>query len=327
MKQGRGSVDILDFVKQAGGGDGFDKLARANGLEPVQLQAILVTVLPAFAQRMEANTLSRGGVADLVGQMLRPEHSYLLEHPEEAGDPRAAAAGVEVLDTVFGDKAKSRALAAQAAAQTGVDQGLIQKLLPIIASLIMGAIAKGSQGGLQDILRRLPELGGGSAGRGPREPAGHEGTGRREPPSQRGRETDAGLPGGLGDIISRIPGMPDAGGRSGEPPIGPPTGGRLPDYGEGSPLPLPGSRVPDDGPVWSDRGGRDERAPYEKLPDVIRRGDVKVGGDSLSNIVRGVLGSLLGFQSKGVFGWIVRFLVVRWGWSILQWVLRRATGR
>lgn len=293
-------MDILDFVKQAGGGAGFDKLARANGLEPVQLQAILVTVLPAFAQRLEANTLSRGGVADLIGQMLRPEHSYLLEHPEAAGDPRAAAAGVDVLDTVFGDKAKSRALAARAAAQTGVDQGLIQKLLPIIASLIMGALAKGSQGGLQDILRRLPELGGGSAGSGPRERSVREAT---------------------------RPRMPDASGSSGAPPIGPPTGGGLPDYGEGSPLPLPGSRLPDDGPVWGDRGGRSQPDPYERLPDVIRRGNVKVGGDSLSNIVRGVLGSLLGFQSKGVFGWIVRFLVVRWGWSVLQWIVRRATGR
>jgi len=35
------------------------------------------------------------------------------------------------------------------------------------------------------------------------------------------------------------------------------------------------------------------------------------------------LGGVLGFQSKGIIGWIVRLILVRWGWGFLQSILRR----
>ncbi|MBX9926131.1 MAG: DUF937 domain-containing protein, partial [Hyphomicrobiaceae bacterium] len=231
-------MNIIDIVRSAAGGHGLEKLARSYGLEPVQLEALLVTVVPTISQRLEANTLSRGGVADLLAQVTRPEHSYLLEHPDAAAQPWAQEAGIGVLDTVFGDKAKSRALAARAASQTGVDQGLIQKLLPILASLVMGALAKGSQGGLQDILKRLPDLAGGQTGGA--STGGGRG-GRPRVPSDEGEAT-----GGLGDILSRIPGMPGpAGGNDGGFPLPGERragGGRTGDWdtprqGSGGPIP------------------------------------------------------------------------------------------
>ncbi|MDZ4841821.1 MAG: DUF937 domain-containing protein [Hyphomicrobium aestuarii] len=322
-------MNILDTVKTAGGGHGLDTLARSYGLEPVQLQAILATVLPALAQRMEANTLSRGGVADLVDQIAKPEHGYLLEHPRAAQQPWAEAAGIGVLDTIFGDKAKSRALAARAASQTGVSQDLIQKLLPILASLVMGALAKGSQGGLQDILKRIPGMPGSDAG------ADTDGAERGSAPrrsTDRRRSSQGGQTGEWGRD-GPIAGSPDVA-----------VGGDSPDYGAGSPLPLPGARIPgvnapdertadrsggrgQDGGGLGDIFGRREPGPLDPLPDVIRRGDVKVDGDPLSSAIRNVLGSLLGFQSKGVMGWIIRFIVMRWGWGLLKSVLGRVTGR
>jgi len=310
-------VNLLDTVKTAGGGQGLDALARSYGLEPVQLQAILVTVLPALAQRMEANTLSRGGVADLVGQIAKPEHSYLLEHPTAAQQPWAEAAGISVLDTIFSDKAKSRALAARSAAQTGVSQDLIQKLLPILASLLMGALAKGSQGGLQDILKRIPGM----------------------PGSDTGSGTDRGSTPGRSTSGRQSSGTSQRGGSASQRG-NVPTGGDEPDYGDGSPLPLPGARIPgvnapddrsggrgQDGGGLGDIFGRREPGPLDPLPDVIRRGGVKVDGDPLSSAIRNVLGSLLGFQSKGVMGWIIRFIVMRWGWGLLKSILGRVTGR
>ena len=54
----------------------------------------------------------------------------------------------------------------------------------------------------------------------------------------------------------------------------------------------------------------------------------EVSGNPLWRIVRSVLGSVLGFQSRGIMSWIVRMVVMRWGWSLLRTVLRRAfTGR
>lgn len=298
-------LDIIEIIRSADSGGRLDALARSYGLEPVQLQALLVTVFLALAQRLEANTLSRGGVADLVAELSRPEHARLIDDPRIGTEREASDAGVRVLDTVFGDKAQSRALAARASAQTGVSQDLIQKLLPILASLIMGALAKGSQGGLQDILKRLPELGQGGGGMAP-------------PPSRRGSN-------GQSDGARSRPARDPS-----------PSGGDI-DYGQDGPLPLPGSRIPGvnapddisyDGrpPQTRSGSGGYGSGPLGDLPDVIRRGGVKVDGDPLSGMVRSVLGSLLGFQSKGLMGWIVRLIVVRWVWGLLRGILGRAFG-
>ena len=65
--------------------------------------------------------------------------------------------------------------------------------------------------------------------------------------------------------------------------------------------------------------------PYGDLSDVIRRGGSapEAGGGALWKIVRGALGGALGFQSRGILGWLFRMVVMRFGWNILRTVLRR----
>jgi len=85
-----------------------------------------------------------------------------------------------------------------------------------------------------------------------------------------------------------------------------------------SPLPMPGE--------ISGRGGAARRAnnPYGDLSDSLRRqgGRVSQNG-SLANIIRSILGSVLGFQSNGLMSWILRMIVMRYGWSILRFIVSR----
>lgn len=99
-------------------------------------------------------------------------------------------------------------------------------------------------------------------------------------------------------------------------------------------LPLPGERP---------RLQRDSN-PYGDLSDVIRRGGTKLprsqtpntprapnggglelpqGDGNLETVIRDLLGGILGFQNKGVIGWIIRLIIVRWGWGFIQSILRR----
>lgn len=88
------------------------------------------------------------------------------------------------------------------------------------------------------------------------------------------------------------------------------------------PLPMPG-----------EMRGRDTRSrsrnPYEDFSDILRRKGGRVSNSgSLSNVIRDLFGSALGFQSKGILGWILKAVVARYGWQILQFILRRMmTGR
>jgi len=71
--------------------------------------------------------------------------------------------GNKILGHLLGSKEVSRSVAADAAASTGIDVGLIKKALPMLAGLAMGALSKSSNSGkLLD--SALPGLLGGLVG-------------------------------------------------------------------------------------------------------------------------------------------------------------------
>jgi hypothetical protein len=92
---------------------------------------------------------------------------------EEVLAPRATdtSRGNEVLGQIFGSKDVSRAVAMNAASQTGQDPSMLKKLLPVLAMVVSGYMAKQqsgqrltsakSDGGLGTLLGGL--LGGGQA--------------------------------------------------------------------------------------------------------------------------------------------------------------------
>lgn len=126
-----------------------------------------------------------------------------------------------------------------------------------------------------------------------------------------------GLQGGLGGILSKIPGMSSGTGGAGGsprqlpmPPMPSPSSApaSFPSAG-GSPLPMPG------GPP-SRMGGN---VPYGDIAgDVLKRGSGSAG------VLRQILGSLFGFSTRGgIVGGLIRFIVLRWGWGIVRFVLGR----
>ncbi len=279
---------LEDALRQAGGQGGFAEIGRAYGLSQEQTEALVQAVLPEFSRRIERNTLSRGGLADMLQTLGDPQVRRALDDPQSLTSPEMRSAGIGILDQVLGSKDKSRAVAARAAASTGLSEIIIKQLLPIIAAMIMGGMSKSGGGSLGDILSKIPGMPGASGGvSAPRQ--GQDGGWGGIPP----------LPGGGSDSTYRAPPVPS------------PSAG-------GSPLPLPGPQTPLD----SGGGGN----PYGDLSDMIRRGGGGGGigtSGGLPGIIRSVLGSLLGFQSSGLMSWILRAVVMRYGWSIVRFIFGR----
>lgn len=85
--------------------------------------------------------------------------------------------------------------------------------------------------------------------------------------------------------------------------------------GSAFPFPLPGPG----------RQGQTDN-PYGDLSDILRRGGrlpsgEQAGGRGLGSIVRDTIGSALGFGKKGIVGWIIQLLLLRWGWGFLKRIL------
>lgn len=66
--------------------------------------------------------------------------------------------------------------------------------------------------------------------------------------------------------------------------------------------------------------------PYGNAANSVNQGGSS--GGAVAGGIRDILGSLLGFgSSKGWMGWIIKFIVLRYGWTILRSVLGGLLGR
>lgn len=299
-------MNILDILRQAQGGRAVDDLARQFGVSPAAADAVLASVVPALAERLERNTLSRGGVAELVAALGQAAGRGYLDTPAALGGDAIKDEGLRFLDQILWTKDNSRSVAYRAAQTSGVSDAVIKQMLPVIAAMLMGGLAKATSGGLTDILSKIPGLPGGNLptpGRtaSPRPSAPWAGGGPVGGP----QDSPLSMP---GDSLPG-PGMPRPG-----------SGG----FGEQSPLPLPGGRPAGGG--WSGGGGSTP-GPFDDLSDIIRRGGQGLpGGETsggLAGLIRSILGAVLGFQSRGVVGWVLRYVVMRYGWGILRTIFSR----
>lgn len=260
-------MQVADLLASAGSSGAIDALAKKFGLSRDETLAVVAGVVPEVTRRLERNTLSRGGLADLVAML-----GQAGAGAPDLDSGAAVAQGNALLEQVFGTRDASRAVAARASYASGIGESVIKAMLPYIIQMVMSAFAKRASGGLGDILSKIPDIG-------------------TTAPSSGGQRGGAAFP---------IPG-----GR------GFPGGMSAP--GGGSPLPGPeGMQIPGS-------------SPYGDLSDVIRRGGsgARVDGSPLWRIVRNILGGALGFQSRGIVSWIVRMVIMRYGWSILRAVLGR----
>lgn len=188
-------------------------IGRQFGLNDEQTRAALDALVPVVAAGVRKQAQSPEGLQDLLRSVLTGGFGAALDDPGSVSFDTAKGRGDDVLGQIFGNKDTSREVAQQLSLNSGIGAAVLKKLLPIVATIVMGQMAKkiggGSGGGLGDILGGI--LGGGSAS----EPA----------PSGRSG-------GGIGDILKDV-----LGGGSAEPAPTPapqprraaPSGGSLED--------------------------------------------------------------------------------------------------
>ena len=140
-------MNILEAVLNAQSGAAAREAGSGLGLSREQTGSAFAALIPALAAGLQRNASQPGGLESLVGALTRGQHSHYLDDPSSLARPDAIADGNAILGHILGTKDASRAVAAQASTQTGIDPALLKKLLPIAATMVMGAMAKKQLGG------------------------------------------------------------------------------------------------------------------------------------------------------------------------------------
>ena len=140
-------MDILKMIMGANNGGNIKQLAGKFGLQESQAQSAIQQLLPSLTNGLKNNMSKPGGTDALMGALKTGNHQRFLDSPEALDGEEATTVGNGILGHLLGGKEASRNLAAEASAKSGVDGGILKKMLPLLATMAMGSMSKQTGGG------------------------------------------------------------------------------------------------------------------------------------------------------------------------------------
>ena len=132
-------MQITDVLGQMGG---LQSMARELGVSEAKAtagaDALLPAILGGFKKQAQAQPAGLDGLGGLLGQL---GGGGLLDNVLSS-QPTDVGQGNDVLGQIFGSKDVSRTVTQSAAARTGLDPALLRRMLPMLAMLVAGFMAK-----------------------------------------------------------------------------------------------------------------------------------------------------------------------------------------
>ena len=119
----------------------MDQVAAALGVDQSEAEEATRTAIPALLGGMQANAADPAGAASLTSAVADHDTSALGADLDQIDTQD----GQRIVQNVFGDQT-SDVVARLGGATPGAGSGLIQKLLPILAPIVMAYLAKKLQG-------------------------------------------------------------------------------------------------------------------------------------------------------------------------------------
>lgn len=132
-------MQVTDLLAQTGG---LKSIARELGLSEAQAasgaEALLPAILGGFKKQAQANPAGLEGLGGMLGNL----GGGALLDDVMAPEPTHVDRGDQVLGRIFGSKDVSRAVAQNAASQSGLEPSQLKQMLPMLAMMVAGYMAK-----------------------------------------------------------------------------------------------------------------------------------------------------------------------------------------
>lgn len=137
-------MQITDILAQMGG---LQSIAKELGVSETQATSAAEALAPAILGGFKKQAQSQPGGLEGLGSLLGQLGGGGLLDQVLGPQPTDVSRGNDVLGQIFGSKDVSRAVAQNAASQSGLDPSLLKKMLPMLAMLVTGYMAKQAGGG------------------------------------------------------------------------------------------------------------------------------------------------------------------------------------
>lgn len=153
-------MNLFETILGNQGSGLVDQLAKQAGLNQSEVQNIVGQLIPALSNGIKSNAASgSNGLEGLLNALQSGNHEKYVDKPEILGEADTREEGNAILGHILGSKDESRNLARQTSQLTGADESIIKKLLPLVATTVMGALSKQTGGAAS----MASQLGGGNS--------------------------------------------------------------------------------------------------------------------------------------------------------------------
>jgi hypothetical protein len=142
-------MNLLNILLDSQNSPAIGQLAKNFGLSESAARDAVANMAPALSRGMQRNIGTPQGLEALMGALAKGEHQRYVDQPESLTEDSAQTEGNAILGHLLGSKDVSRQVASQAAARTGLDDRLLKKMLPVVASMVMGSMSKQTSAGRQ----------------------------------------------------------------------------------------------------------------------------------------------------------------------------------
>jgi len=140
-------MNVIEALLGNQAGGAVEQLGQQFGLDNAQASSALGALLPALAAGFQRNASSQDGLDSLLAALGSGRHGRYVDDLGSLGMPGTVDDGNGILGHLFGSKDVSREVARRASAQSGVGADVLKQMLPVVAAMVMGAMAKQQGGG------------------------------------------------------------------------------------------------------------------------------------------------------------------------------------
>jgi len=137
-------LPLFEMMMQAQNGAALEALARQLNLAQEQTTKAIAALMPAFAAAFRKNAADPANFTALLQAIGSGSYAPYFEDIGKAFTADGLADGGQLIERLFGSREVADAIAAQAAQMTGIGRDVYQKMMPVLADMLMGGLFKTS---------------------------------------------------------------------------------------------------------------------------------------------------------------------------------------